>query len=103
MSDSSGFKPFQPAGPAIVKTTNAEGQEIRKLADSGIWSAIERATAQLPADKRMAVIAYTDGQDVRLGVVTKLGKDVSFVGTLSHGLSSGQGLSGEAAVVWTPF
>jgi hypothetical protein len=94
--------PLAPS-PAIVSTLNEEGQEIRKLADSGIWSAIERATAQLPADKRMAVVAYTDGADVRLGVVARLGKDMSFVGTLTHGLSSGKGLAGEAAIVWTPF
>lgn len=93
-----------PGGIPIVSEMNAEGQEIKRLADSSLWEAATKAADNLGEDQ-FGVYAFSDLDDVRLGVVYRHGKsgDLTFVGTLTHGLRSNKGWAGEVGLIWKPF
>ena len=101
MSDTRGAAPFggAPKPDYVVTKTTADGEQIRKFADANISAAIDRALAQLPADKTVAVVATANLEGATGAVMVRLGDSWSFVGTVNR-TWSGE-LKAEAAVKWS--
>jgi hypothetical protein len=88
---------------AIVEVPHPEleGQTIRRFADSGIQSSIEKAAAQLEPGKKLAVIIYGNLQDeARFAAVARPDSHLSIVGVLEHRPGPGA-WTGEAGIVWS--
>ena len=74
--------------------------DIRLFDNAAIQRAVDEQLAALGPDDHIAVIAYADFDQARLGVVARIGDQWSFVGTLDkpwHGP-----LEGSAQIVWKP-
>lgn len=84
----------------VVAKTTASGNEIRKLGDAQIQSAIDNVLKQVPAGKKGAIVLYASGEEVRAGVYGRLGRNWSYCGTLSRSWSTGK-IGAEAAVAFT--
>jgi len=101
MSDTRGAAPFDgaPKPDYVVTKTTADGEQIRKFADANISAAIDRALAQLPADKTVAVVATANLEGATGAVMVRLGSDWSFVTTVTRKWSGE--FTGETAVKWS--
>lgn len=84
----------------VVAKTTKSGDEIRKLGDAQIQSAIDNVLKQVPAGKKGAVVLYASGEEVRAGIYGKLGKNWSYCGTLGRSWATGK-INAEAAVAFT--
>lgn len=80
---------------AVVEHLRGD-RPIRTFVDSGIQSSINAALAGLSPSEHGAVIAFADGDAVRLATVAKLGHRWSVVGVLSKKYTGA--FEGEAAV-----
>jgi hypothetical protein len=86
---------LDPSYPYKVAGFDANGGEIRKFADDGIQSAIDKALADaaLGPDDHGAIVAYNDGSTIRGALVYKVplhvGHDFTFAGVVSHDLKTG--------------
>ena len=56
--------------------------ELRRFESAAINAAIERALAEVPADRSGAVVAFADNESAGLAVAARLGDQWSFVGRL---------------------
>ena len=98
MSDTRGAAPFggAPKPDYVVTKTTADGAQIRKFADANISAAIDRALAQLPADKTVAVVAPANLEGGPRAGVVRLGDSWSFVGTVNPTWTGGLKAEGVA-------
>lgn len=83
-----------PAAPPLKEVPPA--LRIRIFGDAAVQAAIDAALAQLPAGKKGAVIAYADGNTVRLAVTARIAEGWSAVGVLAG--QYGGKLEGAAAI-----
>jgi len=84
----------------IVAKTTKTGQEIRKFGDAQIQSSIDKVLKDLPAGKKGAAIFYVDGNEAKVGVYGRVGRNWSYVCTGSRQWSTGV-LTGEAALAYS--
>ncbi len=84
----------------VVSKVTKGGDEIRKFADTNIQGAIDTVLKQLPTGKKGAAIFYANGDEVRLGVYGKIGRNWSYVATASRSWQTGK-IGGEAALAYS--
>lgn len=82
-----------------------ETNGIRRFTDANIQLQIDRALAELPADRKLAVVAHAsrfgDTTTGSLSIVTRLGEKWSIAAGCYK--STGKPFTGEGKVVWSPF
>ena len=88
-----------PAPPKLLSVTEAQG--IRRFDDAKIQASIDRALSQLPADRKLAVVAHADLTGASLSLVTRLGSTWSVAAGCYKPYSGA--LKAEAEVRWSPF
>ena len=74
---------------------------IRRFDDANIQNAIDKALMELPADRKVAVVAHADLKGASLSLVTRLGNDWSIAAACYKPYTGP--LSAEAVVRWSPF
>lgn len=88
-----------PAPATVIEDPERPG--IRIFDDAAIMAAVDKQTANLPAGKDIAVVAFVDtDKTVRLAATARLGDEWSIV--IKGEKAYHKPIRGEAAIVWTP-
>lgn len=91
--------PYDVPVPAVIKSTNGAGEEIRRFADSNLSASIDKALSQIPEGHKIAVVADANLKGAGGAVMYKIGSDWSFVTTVHKDF--GGDLSAGAVVRWS--
>ena len=78
-----------------------ETNGIRRFDDANIQKAVDRALAELPSDRKFAVVAHADLTGASMSIVTRLGSDWSVAASCYKPYAGP--LAAEAVVRWSPF
>jgi hypothetical protein len=88
---------YKPTAPLTVSESNG----IRTFDDANIQRAVDRALAELPADRKFAIVAHADLTGASLSALVKLGSDWSVaVGCYKPYAGA---FKAEADIRWSPF